>query len=401
MALHDAQAAGEAFEAARQIALRERLYFGIVESTFHLARLAHSQGQLRRAAEICRQGQADIAAMLAHPEQELPALGCLDIALGCVLLEQDRLDEAEQHLRHGLELMGGGMNPYYLMTAYLALFRLCEIQGRSAEALKYLDRLEAAWPDIAFCTNGLRVMHPLRTAPEDPGTLAEADDWCQSFSSALGDAAPPPGMGPFGAAEAFYLAYLAWVHAQIALGNPKAATSYLARQLDLADAHGLTNRVIELSLLEAQARRAEGDNQRARLALERALAAAQPEGYVRIFDQGPALTRLLVEAARRRHLSGDHQAYTGCHRSAGGLIWVRRDPAARSTQTPYGERLSERELEVLRLIAQGATNHEIAERLVITVGTVKSHINHILGKLDSHNRTEAVARARGLGLLEI
>jgi LuxR family maltose regulon positive regulatory protein len=76
------------------------------------------------------------------------------------------------------------------------------------------------------------------------------------------------------------------------------------------------------------------------------------------------------------------------------------DSAARATLAPYGERLSERELEVLRLIAQGATNHEIAGQLVITVGTVKSHINHILGKLDSHNRTEAVARARGLGLLE-
>ncbi len=136
MALHDAQAAGEAFEAARQIALAERLYFGIVESTFHLARLSHSQGLLRRAAELCRQGQADIAAMLPGPEQALPALGSLDIALGCVLLEQDRLDEAGEHLRHGLELMGGGMNPHYLMTAYIALFRLHEIQGRSEEALE-------------------------------------------------------------------------------------------------------------------------------------------------------------------------------------------------------------------------------------------------------------------------
>ena len=96
LALHDAQAATQAFETARQIALQEHLYFGVVESTFHLARLAHSKGQLRQAAEICQQGQADIASLLAHPEQELPALGCLDIALGSVLLEQNRLDEAER-----------------------------------------------------------------------------------------------------------------------------------------------------------------------------------------------------------------------------------------------------------------------------------------------------------------
>ena len=91
LAVHDAPAAARAFETARQIALQVPLFFGVVESTFHLARLAHSQGQLHRAADICRQGQADIASLLTQPEQALPALGCLDIALGCVLLEQNRL----------------------------------------------------------------------------------------------------------------------------------------------------------------------------------------------------------------------------------------------------------------------------------------------------------------------
>lgn len=401
LALHEAQAAENAFETARQVALRERMYFGVVESTFHLARLVHSQGQLRRSAEICRQGQADIAAVLAHPERELPALGCLDVALGCVLFEQDQLGEAEGHLRHGLDLMGGGMNPYYLMTAYVALFRLCEIQGRPAEAMKYLDRLEAAWPDIAFCTRGLRVMYLLRAAPDDPGTLAEAATWCQDFSSSIGEDVPPPGMGPFGAAETYYLAYLAWVRAQIALGKAQEVMSTLVRQLDLAAAHGLTNRVIELSLLEAQARRAEGEHQRARAALERALAVAQPAGYVRTFDQGPALARLLVEAAQH----GISREYIERILAAIGTPEVldlgRRGSMARSARALYGERLSERELEVLRLIARGATNQEIADQLVITVGTVKSHINHVLGKLDAHNRTEAVARARGLGLLDI
>jgi LuxR family maltose regulon positive regulatory protein len=78
--------------------------------------------------------------------------------------------------------------------------------------------------------------------------------------------------------------------------------------------------------------------------------------------------------------------------------------AGRSSQAIKSEsveRLSEREIEVLRLMARGASNLVIAEQLVITVGTVKSHINHILGKLAAHNRTEAVARGRELGLLEI
>jgi tetratricopeptide (TPR) repeat protein len=115
---------------------------------------------LRRAAQICRQGQAEISAILSHPDQELPVVGCLDIALGCILLEQDQLEDAEQVLLRGLDLIGWELNPYYLMTAYQALFRLREIQGRSVEALNYLTRLEDAWPDIAFCTRGLRLCTP-------------------------------------------------------------------------------------------------------------------------------------------------------------------------------------------------------------------------------------------------
>jgi len=200
--------------------------------------------------------------MLAHPEQELPAVGCLDIVLGTVLLEQNKLEEAEKHLLHGLDLVGWGLNTYYQMAGCVALFRLREIQGRSADAVEFLARLEEAWPDIAFCARGLRVMHTLRTAPGDTSTLEDASNWSDTFSAMIGDDVHPPGMGPFGAAEAYYLAYLAWVSVQIALGKPQAARPYLERQLDLASSHGLTKRVIELSLLEAQTWRAEGNDQR-------------------------------------------------------------------------------------------------------------------------------------------
>jgi LuxR family maltose regulon positive regulatory protein len=195
------------------------------------------------------------------------------------------------------------------------------------------------------------------------------------------------------------MAYLAWAEIQITLGNPQPALVYLQRQLYRASENGLKNRVIELSVLQALGWRTIGDRPRARAALEHALSIAQPEGYMCTFDQGPALTQLLVEAARQgfyREYTEDILNSTGKKESL-----KQREPVDHSAQMPFGERLSERELEVLRLIAQGTTNLEIAERLVITVGTVKSHINHIFSKLDVHNRTEAVARARGLGLLEI
>jgi LuxR family maltose regulon positive regulatory protein len=184
---------------------------------------------------------------------------------------------------------------------------------------------------------------------------------------------------------------------------------YLARQLDLAQAHGLTARVIELSLLEAQAWRADGDRERAWTALERALGLAQPEGFLRIFDQGTAFTHLLAEAAQRgicREYIGHILAAIGTQEAAG--VGRENEPGRqnaagrlRGSGPGYIEPLSGRELEVLRLMARGASNQAIAQQLVITVGTVKSHINHILGKLSAHNRTEAVAQARGLGLLDI
>jgi LuxR family maltose regulon positive regulatory protein len=406
LALHDAQSAQACFETARQIAVSQHLYFGIAESTFNLARLAHSQGQLRRALAICREGQAAIAALLPHPEQDLPAMGSLDIALGCVLLEQDQLAEAEQHLLHGLELIGGGLNPTYLLTACLALFRLCEIRGRLAEAVSYLTRLEEAWPDVAFCTSGLRLELALRSTPHDPTIRADAAAWCEGFESALRERVAPFGLGPLGAAEVYYLATLIWLNVQIAIGQASKTPAQLEQQLELAERHGLRQRVIELSLVQSLAAQAAGDDQLMWEALPRALRLAQPEGYVRLFDQGNALNQLLSEAAQRglfpEYIS---RLLAASDRSkklqAGPPGAVDRSGVVGPVTLEAGERLSERELEVLRLMARGASNQQIAQQLVITVGTVKSHINHILGKLAAHNRTEAVARARELGLLEI
>jgi ATP/maltotriose-dependent transcriptional regulator MalT len=286
------------------------------------------------------------------------------------------------------------------MTAYVALFRLFEFRQRPTEALKCLDSLESAWPDIAFCTGGLRVMHALRSAPDDPATLAQAAAWSQAFSPApTGD-----GMGPFGAAEVYYIANLAWARVQIVLGNLAAAQLYLKRQLARAEINGLAPRVIEISILEALAWQAAGNSQASFTALEQALAAAQvqPEGYLRIFDQGPDLARLLA-AASQRGICKDYIEQILAATTPGSEVLDRMDALptpAQSLGLESGEHLSEREMEVLLLMARGASNLAIARQLVITVGTVKSHINHILGKLGASNRTEAVALARGLGWMD-
>jgi LuxR family transcriptional regulator, maltose regulon positive regulatory protein len=403
LALQEAATARQTFETARQIALQEHLYFGYVESTFHLAQLALIQGDLRLAADLCRHGRKVIESLLEHPDQELPALGCLDIALGCSLLEQDQLEEAEDCLLRGLELIGWGVNHYYLLTGLLGLARLREVQGRPAEAVETLQRLEAAWPDISFLTQGLAILTALRAQPGDPQAQANGEAWLREHAN-LWDIDAPPGMGPFAAAQAYYLAELVSMRFQIGSRQEQAALARLESRLAAAEANGLSVRVIELSLLEALALRASDEEARFHQALERALRQGEMNGYVHTFNQGAEMTLLLIQAARR----GIHSRYI--ERLLNKLPPVEslklemRPQPGQIIETPgleWVETLSQRELEVLRLIAQGASNQEIAERLILTVGTVKSHINHMLRKLQARNRTEAVARARQLGWLDV
>ncbi|MGA9397755.1 MAG: LuxR C-terminal-related transcriptional regulator [Anaerolineaceae bacterium] len=400
MALQDGEAARKILEEARQLAFKGQLYFGVIETTFHLIRLAHLQGHLEQAGEIYRQCHADINSMLEHPEQELPALGCLDVALGCVYLEQNRLDEAEQSLLRGLELSGWGMIPFYLMVACLALFRLHQIKGRTEKANEVLARLAETWPDIVFFTQSFLIVQKMQSTPINPAVLAKAATWCDDFTSSMDGQKIVPGIGPLGVTEAYYLSYLNWVRIQIALKNPSVTLGYLEQQLPIAQANSLTARSIELNLMLAQVRQAEGDNNQAMKALEVALTDAQSDGFIRSFDQGQVLNELLHQAVdqgicgayTKEILKAIEYTRPSSERSVGG---------ANQITLESGEHLSQREIEVLRLMAQGASNQDISEKLFITIGTVKSHINHILVKLEAHNRTEAVARVRESGILNI
>ena len=398
LALQNLPVARETLEEYKRLSLAGKNYYAATVATFYLASLAYYQGEFSRAKEICRQERASITAIFAAPEQDMPAIGALDIIQGCVLLEENQLSEAERALLRGLNLIIGTNNPYLRMIASIALFRLREIQEREGEAVQFLNDLEGIWPDIAFCTQGLRLMHLIRKVPEDPQTLVQAESWCREFLQSFDQHKFLPGVGPLGAAQAYYLASLIWVRAQILLGKAEETLSYLKRQMDVAEDQGLIYRVIELSLAEAQARKALGEDHRSFEQLDRALKLAKSAGCVRVFDQGLALARLLREAARK----GIARSYVEQILATIGTSEQRGVSVLSSTGVKVDqETLSERELEVLHLMAAGASNKEMADQLVVTVGTVKSHINHILGKLDAHNRLEAVARARELGLIKI
>ncbi|NTU85222.1 MAG: hypothetical protein HGA45_38680 [Chloroflexales bacterium] len=190
---------------------------------------------------------------------------------------------------------------------------------------------------------------------------------------------------------------LAVARVLLARRRPEEALVRLRRLVTVAEGGGRIGYLIEGLVAQARALYDLRRLPEALAALRRALTLAEPEGYVQVFrDAGPAIATLLG----RMRAEGER-----LNRYSAQLL-AAFDAADTATVSPphsltlsLKDPLTGREQEVLCLLAEGATNQEIASALVVTVGTVKTHLNHILGKLGARNRTEAVARARALGLL--
>jgi LuxR family maltose regulon positive regulatory protein len=188
----------------------------------------------------------------------------------------------------------------------------------------------------------------------------------------------------------------------VARSELEEALRLLANLREAAQTAGRTGREIEVLALEALALQANGKKEWAVSTLAQALALGEPEGYVRTFvDEGPEMVPLVSKvlmAHQRRHLDRPDRPSAHYFRK----LLAALEQAALGTMPPtpqLPEPLSERELEVLQLIAAGKSNRRIAQELFVTAGTVKTHIRNIYRKLDTHSRTQALARARELNLL--
>ena len=152
-------------------------------------------------------------------------------------------------------------------------------------------------------------------------------------------------------------------------------------------------------ILKSLAWQTYGDTNRAVSTLEESITLAEPEGYIRLFaDEGPMLSELL-RRAYAKGISGNYvsKLMAACDKGSEWRIQAKGAGAISALSLP--EPISDRELEILTLIANGRSNSQAAERLVVATSTVKKHLENIYGKLGVHNRTQAVARARELSLL--
>src|SRR6266487_763375 len=379
--------------------------FAAVSSICLLARLHILQGRLRQAAAT----YARVVQVIPRPEvlQTTPSSLFYYFGLGDLLREWNELDVAKRHLAQGMALVNETLTvePTAAMLGYTALARLQQAQGNTTAALATLDALARLAQQRHFAPHLMTLEAAVRAQLElAQGNMAAAIHWADTSGlSAQDEDLRYPHEGE----------YLTLARVRIAQAHDNLASPFLQDVLRLldrllwdAEAKARLCSVLEILVLRVLALEAQGDRTSALSTLERALVLAAPEGYIRLFvDEGASMQALLRHARGRsavpRHARGRSAVpwYVATLLSAFGEQNVSDLPLPAARPSALLEPLTEREREVLRLLLEGASNREIAHRLVLSVNTVKRHVYNICGKLGVQNRSQAIIRARDLNLL--
>jgi LuxR family transcriptional regulator, maltose regulon positive regulatory protein len=321
------------------------------------------------------------------------------VGMAGVLYERGALEAAHQHAAEGIRLCRQFAYTPPLATGLATLAWIRQAQGDRAGALAAMREAERVEPSPA-AVGLLDPMPALRARLAlAHGKVAEVTHWIQTRGLDADDEPSCPRERE----------YLVLARVLFATDAPERALGLLARLHVQAAAQGRTGSVIQVRALQTLAQAACGDHAGALDVLAEALALGAPEGWLRVFvDEGAPMAALLrqllvgrrqqqvalAEAVPREYLARLADAFG----QAGLPV---RSPVGRGGVVVAGlvAPLTARELEVLGLLAAGAPNRAIAQRLVVTPETVKKHLSHLFDKLGVANRTQAVARARQLGLL--
>jgi LuxR family maltose regulon positive regulatory protein len=330
-------------------------------------------------------------ALALVPEQSRALVrGTADMyaAMSEVYRERNDLESARQLLLESQELGEHAAMPQHPYRWRVAMARLRQAEGDPDEALALLQEAERVYMGDFFPE--VRPLAALRARTWIAmGRLREARGWTREA-----ELSPEDDLIYVREFEHITLARLLLAVAQAdseAKESRAQALGLLGRLREAAETGTRTGSLIEILILEAIAAAGGGDSASALAALEQALTAAEPEGYVRLFvDEGQAMTVLLRDASRR----GITPGYVS------ELLAGREPPTARPDKTQrLLEPLSDRELEVLRLLASELSGPDIASHLYVSVNTLRTHTKHIFSKLDVNTRRAAVRRATELGLL--
>jgi len=362
-------AAGRAYSEALSIAQAAGNIPSIALATECLGQIQELDNQLYTAAETYRHS------LQLFGDQPPPSANEAHLGLAHIFYEWNDLDAAEQRGQQSLQLArqyDKRIDRFIIGEVFLGRLKLA--RGDAAGAASMLSQTEQTarqnhftlrLPEIAAA----RVQVLLKQT-----NLPAAAELARRFELPLSQA-----------------------RVLLAQGDSSATLAVLEPLRKQMEAKGWADEQLKAMILQAVALRAHDEKDKAVQLLAEALALAEPGGFIRLFvDEGAPMVQLLSEAAAH----GIIPDYTGKLLAAFKAEEQKsEDKSSLPTAIPLSEPLSQRELEVLHLIAQGLTNREISERLFLALDTVKGHNRSLFGKLQVQRRTEAVARARELGLL--
>ncbi len=364
----------DAFDATRQagLQLQSDIFTATAENSLALA--LNNAGRRQDALAACR----DALHRAGHAAT--PSTAILHIRRALLHYEANALPEAQAAYQAGMAQVGGpGLEGYHALFRALAaplLHAQGEFEGALAalrDARPHAERARLIDPEwIAGAGANLRLLQ---------GDVDSAVRWAEA-------------QGSLATREPSYHAIeqdVALARIWLAAGQVDVAAQWLDRLAAFAEARGLVRWQITVGVLRALLAARFSQQAEAERLLAQAVTLAAPGEYVRAFlDEDAQVIALLATADVRAAAPHFVEQVLG----AAGL-----PPAAAPGHQPLPEPLTEREEEILALIAEGLANQEIADRLVIALGTVKTHINNLYGKLEVRSRTEAIAKARALHLL--
>lgn len=365
--------------------------FAMLSAFWHLSSLQTAQLFLRAAENTCQQLEqaADMPGL-----QRFPTSGYVALLLGEISLERSDLNAAERYLLESADQINPESFPLALLRAYAALSRLKTLQGdregmehywQLAEQLERMSKLQGR-------STVLSIARALRWLEQ--GNLQALERW--TAENQLG-----PDDEYSYHREDYYLMLARFYLTNTTTANK--ALYLLERMVTRAEVSQRNGSLVRALILQAVAFQVCDDSPKAVASLVRALSLAEPEQPIRVFaDEGhfiaPLLEKALDMQRKGQLLPPISSEYVAQLLSAMG----KRGPSPAPSRRPVGhiaDALSERELEVLRLLADGLDSNEIAGRLTIAVDTARKHIKNIYSKLGVHSRWEAIKHAEKYHLL--
>jgi LuxR family maltose regulon positive regulatory protein len=380
-------------------------FYAALASFEQLAKLAVTRGQLHQALDTYRSGLELAQNWMdtdGKPQRTLIAAAGPQLGLGTVLYQLNDLAGAEAHIQYSTDLYEMG-ELWGKMDAYMMLAYLKQAKGefdRSAALFRKACAIEDSIVVRQSNKSDLPSLMQLgillsRAGPEMAHLITDVSQRVENLGVHASDEVD------FSTPDGYprELIYSDLARLLIALGRFDEALPLLTRLLEAAitiERHGDEIRYL---VMIALAQHALGNTQTALDSLSQALALAEPQGYVRLFvDEGQPMAELLLSAISQ-NVAPEYASklLAGFPKEIQHVVQYDKDLTA--NQQLLIEPLSEREIDVLHLMAEGYKYKDIAERLVISINTVRHHNRNIFGKLEVNSRIEAIARARELRLL--